>query len=100
MSARSSIVLAAAASLLMFACAAAQPEPSTSMASTTASSGTAGTASPPIAELWRARCGQCHVRVEPKTRERAALRPALERHRKRARLNDSDIDELVDYLAK
>lgn len=100
MSARYAILVAGAASLLMFACAAAQPEPTTSLASTTASSSSAATTTPAIVELWHARCNQCHVRVEPKTRERATLKAALERHRKRARLTESDIEGLVDYLAK
>lgn len=113
MSARLAALAIGVAALAMLACGGTRPEATTSVASTTASSsvdgaGAAGTGtdearhppSPAIVELWHARCNQCHVPVQPGTRERAALRPALERHKKRARLSASDIDELVDYLAK
>lgn len=110
MSARLTPLAFGAATLLMVACGGTQPEATTSAASTTASSSADGASAgtddarhPPSAAvvgLWRARCNQCHVPVQPGTRERAALRPALERHKKRARLSESDVDELVDYLAK
>ena len=109
MSARSSaLAMASAASILLLACGGAHPDASTSGASGTVATTAAGTGEPPlrphaspaIAELWRARCGQCHVRVEPGTRDRAVLGPALERHKKRARLSESDVGELVDFLAK
>jgi hypothetical protein len=110
MSARLASLAMGVASLVLLACGATRPEASTGVASTTASSSADGAGSgtdearhPPssaIVGLWRARCNQCHVPVQPGTRERAALRPALERHKKRARLSESDVDELVDYLAK
>ncbi len=110
----SSLVLAFACALAIAcaACGGAQPEASTSGAPAGVSTSVATTAasagepprgaqsSPAIAELWRARCGQCHVRVEPGTRDRAVLGPALERHKKRARLSESDVAALVDFLAK
>jgi len=52
-----------------------------------------------IGELHRARCGACHVRVEPGTRTRDALTAALARHRTRVRLTAAEWDALVDYLA-
>jgi len=54
---------------------------------------------PPIAAIHRARCGQCHVRVEPGTRTREKLTSALEKHRKRVHLSERDWDALVAYLA-
>ena len=103
MSARFTAVAICAASLLLLACGAGRPESPPSVTSSTAVSGDAREASaaaPAVVELWRTRCGQCHVRVEPKTRDRAALVPALERHKKRARLSESDVRDLVDYLAR
>jgi hypothetical protein len=50
--------------------------------------------------MWRSRCGQCHERVEPKTRPRATLTAALARHQKRANLSATDVQALVDYLAE
>lgn len=52
-----------------------------------------------IAETHRARCGACHVHVEPGERTRAELELALARHRKRVRLTDSEWAALTDYLA-
>jgi hypothetical protein len=110
MSARLTALMFVLATLTMLACGGTRPEATTSVASTTASSSADGAASgtdearhppsPAVVDLWRARCNQCHVPVQPGTRERAALRPALQRHKKRARLSESDVDELVDYLAK
>ena len=54
---------------------------------------------PPIASVWRARCGACHVRVEPDTRARAALVAALSRHRTRVRLSEEQWTALTDFLA-
>ena len=50
-----------------------------------------------IASLHRARCGACHVRVEPGTRTRDAA--ALGRHRKRVHLTEAQWAALIDYLA-
>ena len=52
-----------------------------------------------IAQVHKSRCGQCHRRVEPGTRTRAQLEPALARHHSRVRLNDAQWAALVDYLA-
>jgi hypothetical protein len=53
----------------------------------------------PIARIHRARCGNCHQRIEPNFRTRAELEPALLRHRKRVHLSDDEWDAMVDYLA-
>ena len=60
---------------------------------------TTAAVSPPIAEVHRARCGACHVRVEPGTRTREQLETAFSRHKKRARLSDEQWAALVEYLA-
>jgi hypothetical protein len=83
---RGSIVLGSLAAL---GCGASQS------AHTTAS----GAPEPAIAETWRAKCGNCHTRVEPGTRTRAQLDDALPRHRTRARLSDTEWVELEDFLA-
>jgi cytochrome c5 len=90
--------------LLLLACGAPAPEPATSVTSSSSSS-VATTPSPHepslgAMDIWRTRCNQCHVRVEPQTRDRVTLTAALERHKKRARLSESDVQALVDYLAK
>jgi len=54
---------------------------------------------PEIAVVHRARCGACHVRVEPGTRTRTVMTHALLRHRKRVHLTDSQWAALLDYLA-
>jgi hypothetical protein len=54
---------------------------------------------PPIAQVWSARCGGCHRKVEPGTRDRAYLETALGRHRKRVRMNDEQWSAMVDFLA-
>jgi hypothetical protein len=56
-------------------------------------------ASPPIAAVHRARCGQCHVRVEPGSRTRDVLTTALARHRNRVHLAETQWAALIDYLA-
>ncbi len=67
--------------------------------------GTSGTASSPtatepqIAEEWRAKCGNCHRRVEPGTRTRATLEDAWKRHKTRTHLSDEQWAELTDFLA-
>ena len=52
-----------------------------------------------IDELHRARCGKCHVRVEPGGRTRDALNVALSRHRNRVHLTEAEWGALIDYLA-
>jgi hypothetical protein len=54
---------------------------------------------PRIAETHRAKCGNCHVRVEPGTRSREVLEAALSRHRKRVHLTEAEWAELLEYLA-
>ena len=57
------------------------------------------TAKPEIAEAWQARCGNCHVRVEPHSRTHAQLRAAFERHQSRTRLTKEEWKALEDWLA-
>jgi cytochrome c5 len=108
---RVALLVFAGASALLLACGAAQTAPappvvaSADTASGEASDAAAGAVPPREAsratvELWRARCGQCHVRVEPGTRDRATLSKALSRHQKRAKLSPSDVRDLVDYLGR
>ncbi len=54
---------------------------------------------PQIAEEWRAKCGNCHRRVEPGTRTRATLEDALARHKTRTHLSEEQWAELTDFLA-
>src|SRR5215472_5434090 len=57
------------------------------------------TGSSEIARIHRARCGACHVRVEPGQRSRHVLDSALSRHHKRVHLSDEEWGALVNYLA-
>ncbi len=52
-----------------------------------------------IAHVHRARCGSCHLRVEPGERTRAQLEAAFVRHRRRVHLSEDDWARMVDYLA-
>ena len=52
-----------------------------------------------IAQTHRARCGACHVHVEPGERTRQDLEGALSRHRRRVRLTEKEWAAMVDYLA-
>jgi len=54
---------------------------------------------PQIAEEWRAKCGNCHRRVEPGTRTRATLEDAFSRHKTRTHLSDEQWAEMTDFLA-
>jgi hypothetical protein len=54
---------------------------------------------PPIASAWRARCGGCHMRVEPGSHTHAQLQAAANRHRVRTKLKDAEWTQLVDFLA-
>jgi hypothetical protein len=65
-------------------------------------SGSPASASAPkseIARIHRAKCGSCHVRVEPGERTRAELEAAFPRHHKRVHLTEEQWNEMVDYLA-
>jgi hypothetical protein len=59
----------------------------------------ASASSDDIGALHRARCGACHVRVEPAQRSREVLVAALARHRKRVHLSEPQWSALIDYLA-
>jgi hypothetical protein len=52
-----------------------------------------------IAEVHKARCGNCHVRVEPGTHTRDALEAAFPKHRTRVRLTDEEWTQMIEYLA-
>lgn len=56
-------------------------------------------ARPAIAEAWQARCGSCHVRVEPHSRTRAELSSAFARHKSRTHLSPDEWRALEDFLA-
>lgn len=75
-----------AAFAILAGCGAAQPPRS--------SPGTAR-----IASIHQAKCGSCHLIVDPGTRSRATLESALARHHSRVRLDEEDWATLVDYLA-
>jgi hypothetical protein len=53
-----------------------------------------------VAEVHRAKCGNCHVRVEPGTHAREQLETALGRHRTRVHLSEEEWTELIEYLAQ
>lgn len=52
-----------------------------------------------ISKVHKARCGACHLRVEPGERSRAELETAFTRHRRRVHLSEVEWGEMVDYLA-
>jgi hypothetical protein len=52
-----------------------------------------------VAHVHRARCGSCHVRVEPGERTRAQLEEAFTRHRARVHLTEEQWGQMIDYLA-
>lgn len=68
--------------------------------SSSASSDALGPNAPPIARVWRARCGACHTRVEPGTRTYDELETALARHRKRVHLREGEWRQMVAFLAR
>lgn len=57
-------------------------------------------AASPGERLWRAKCGACHVPVQPATRARAQLEAALARHRTRVRMSEPDWRAVIDFLAR
>jgi hypothetical protein len=73
------------------------PSPSGTTSPEVASGATGADADP--ASIHRARCGKCHVRVEPGARTRDAFARALSRHRKRVKLTEPQWSALLDYLA-
>ncbi len=58
-----------------------------------------GAPSDAIVAVHRAKCGACHMRVEPGSVSRSTLESALLRHRGRARLTERQWEEMVDYLS-
>ena len=52
-----------------------------------------------ISRVHKARCGSCHVRVEPGERSREELETAFTRHRTRVHLSEEQWGEMVEYLA-
>jgi hypothetical protein len=53
-----------------------------------------------IAEVHKALCGNCHVRVEPGGRTHAELTDAFQRHRSRVHLTDEEWSEMIEYLQR
>jgi hypothetical protein len=53
----------------------------------------------PIAKVHKAKCGSCHLRVEPGERSREELETAFTRHRRRVHLSEAEWGEMVEYLA-
>jgi hypothetical protein len=53
-----------------------------------------------VADVHRAKCGSCHVRVEPGTRTQAELETALARHRKRVHLTEEEWTQMIEYLSQ
>jgi hypothetical protein len=53
-----------------------------------------------VAEVHKAKCGNCHVRVEPGTHTHADLEVVFVRHRKRVHLTEDEWSQMVDYLAQ
>ncbi len=53
---------------------------------------------PPIAAVWRARCGACHAPVLPGEHRVGTLRVALKRHEKRVHLASAEWDALIAWL--
>ena len=60
---------------------------------------TAAQADVPIAAVHTSKCGACHTRPAPGTRERAHLEEAFTRHKKRVHMTDEEWRAMVDYLA-
>jgi hypothetical protein len=53
-----------------------------------------------VAEIHRASCGNCHVRVEPGERTRDHLESALSKHHGRVKMTDTQWVLLIDYLSQ
>jgi hypothetical protein len=52
-----------------------------------------------VATVHTAKCGNCHVPPEPRSRTRAHLEDAFTRHKTRVHLSDDQWAAMVDYLA-
>ncbi|HEX7666015.1 MAG TPA: hypothetical protein VF407_15920 [Polyangiaceae bacterium] len=52
-----------------------------------------------VHSIYRSRCGNCHVRVEPGTHTRSQLETAFARHHNRVKMNDAEWSNMVDFLA-
>ena len=76
--------------------ASAEPSPGT----TASSDAPAENAAPrDVAQIHKAKCGACHLRVEPGLRTRAELESAFKRHRKRVKMSEPEWQAMIDYLA-
>jgi cytochrome c5 len=71
---------------------------SASVASNDASSPTSG-ANRDVHSIYRSRCGNCHVRVEPGSHTRGQLETAFSRHHSRVKMNDAEWSSMIDFLA-
>ena len=76
---------------MVVGCAGSAPSPSTVTSTPSEAKGET---------IWAAKCGACHVPVEPGSRQKRDLESALQRHRKRVRLSEEQWTELVDFLAQ
>jgi hypothetical protein len=56
-------------------------------------------APPHIAMVLRSKCASCHVQARPGRISHEKLEAAMQRHRRRAKLTESEWSELVDFLA-
>ena len=54
---------------------------------------------PAIARVEHAKCGACHIEVQPGTRSREVLEKAFVRHRTRVKLTEEQWTAMIDYLA-
>lgn len=66
---------------------------------TLASNASNGQPTRDVHSIYRSRCGNCHVRVEPGTHTRAQLETAFARHHRRVKMNDAEWSNMVDFLA-
>jgi hypothetical protein len=49
--------------------------------------------------VLRSKCTTCHAQAQPGRESHERLEAAMQRHRRRAKLTESEWSELVDYLA-
>jgi hypothetical protein len=52
-----------------------------------------------IAEVHKAKCGNCHVRVEPGSRKKDQLEAAFPRHKSRVHLSEDEWSQMMEYLS-
>jgi hypothetical protein len=52
-----------------------------------------------IAEVHKAKCGNCHVRIEPGSRKKDQLEAAFPRHKSRVHLSEDEWSQMIEYLS-